>query len=109
MLHYVERRITREQFLACINVGIEDTATLLGGDVVQALKQPIVGKKADVRKKELPIEETEEEPVLFVADAPKVNRRVIGATKVLSNERAASAAPDETSAKRRKRVIRVRD
>lgn len=70
----VEEQITKQQFLDCIKVNITDVKRVLGGDVAEALKQPVTGDKADVRMEKLGVDDSEDEYFL-IADKPVIKRR----------------------------------
>lgn len=106
MDQYEQGDITREQFLACVKVGMEDTKNTLGGDVVEALKQPITGKTVDLRKKTLPVEEHTKVPQLVIVGAPVVKRRKIGGTGALTEK--PTEVSETTAKKPTRRRINVR-
>lgn len=70
---YDNEEITRDQMVRLIKVDKTQASQILGGDQVADLEVTVVGKVADIRTKDLPVEQQEDEAVYRNA---KVRRRV---------------------------------
>lgn len=98
---YENEEITREQFLRMVNIDKTQAKNVLGGDQVAELTVKEIGNNVDVRIKQLPIEQIDDEYVEVKRKVkPKRKRSVFG--------RKAEAARQPAAEKKPKRGIKVK-
>jgi len=70
---YDNEEISREDFVKMINVDKTQAKNVLGGDIVASMEYEQIGKTADIRLENTPIENIDDE---FVIVATKIRSRV---------------------------------
>jgi hypothetical protein len=76
---YDDEEITRAQLLQIISADTKATGTVLGGDIAADLTVTNIGNKIDIRTRDLPVEEADEEYIGIKRQVrKKINRSKFG-------------------------------
>ncbi|QXN72541.1 hypothetical protein RCKICKAPOO_75 [Rhodobacter phage RcKickapoo] len=92
---YEKKQITREQLLRVMSVGKADAASELGGDIVLAATVTKLGKKADIRMSDLPVERLNDE---YILEADRAN--IPSRKRIVFKAKAAQDTLDDTPAQK---------
>lgn len=92
---YERKQITREQLLRVMSIGKADAASELGGDIVLAATVTKLGKKADIRMSDLPVERLNDE---YILEADRAN--IPSRKRIVFKAKAAQDTLDDTPAQK---------